>query len=423
MRLVGLAWRDAWASPVRMFLLSLGVAVGVAALALILALSNGVESIVMHKILGVLPDQVVVEPARTAIGPLQWATGPPLDDLVISKLEKLRGVRAVYRRLRIPLPAQINADYGGKKFYSDVLVEAVDQQLVEPDMPQVGAFAVHPPDQAIPVVLPSAMIDILNMGFSVNTGLPEINPSVIVGRHFLLTVGSSSFRSGPSIVRRCEIVGISPRVFVGGPSIPRGYVAQLDSLLRGRGGGVPPMAASSLTLMLTDPSNLPTVSEEIRRLGLGVPQQDKARTLGVVIRAITLTLGTFAGLILLVAATGIGNGMALTVRDEAGEIGLFRAVGASRGQIRALYLMRAGTVGLCGGVAGLVVTVTVTLIVNGMSERLVPGLVSGNERILALSCPHVLGCLAFGLLVSLLAGFLPARQAARLDPAAVLRER
>lgn len=424
MTLSRLAWQDAWASPIRMILLCIGVAVGVASLALILGLSAGVESIVMHKVLGVLPDQIVVEPQKTAFGFVQFSSGPALDEAMISKLENLPGVRAVYRQVRIQLPAQIDGEYSGRSFYTDVLVEAIEPHLVETDVPQAGAFAVRPMDQPIPVVLPSAMIDVLNMGLQINTGLPQINPSMLIGRHFELKIGTSSFKpGGPSVSTRCEIVGISPRVFVGGPSIPLGYLPQLDQMLRAQGGAMPPSTASSLTIMLKDPSDVPSVSAAIRELGLGAPLQEKARAVTAVIRGITLMLSLFALVILVVAGTGIGNGMALMVKDESGEIGLFRAVGASRGQIRLLYLLRAAAVGLCGGAAGVAVAAIAAICVNVAADRYVPGLLSGNERVVALSFVHVCAGLAFGLCASLLAGFLPARQAAQLDPAAVLRER
>lgn len=424
MTLAGLAWRDSWASPTRTLLLSIGVAVGVAALALILALSAGVESIVLHKVLGVLPDQIVVEPQTVAVGPVQLSPGLQLDEASIQKLQALPGVSAVYRRVRLPVPCQIHAEYSGQAFTSDALVEAVDPQLVEADLPRAGSFGFLPEGQAVPVVLPAAMIDVLNMGFSVNTGLPRINPNMVIGRHFTLFIGTSSFKRGQaSISMRCEIVGISSRVFVGGPSLPLGYLPRFDEMLKAQGSLLPTAPASSVTVMLKAPSELPAVSEAIRALGLAAPQQEKARTVTAVIRAITLMLSMFAVLILIVAGTGIGNGLALMVKDESGEIGLFRAVGASRVQIRGLYLMRAGVVGLSGGLAGLLVVGIITAIVNGMAERFVPGLLSGSERVIALSFAHIAAGLAFGLAASVGAGFIPARQAARLEPARVLRER
>lgn len=423
MTLSGLAWRDSWAAPTRTLLLAIGVAVGVAALALILGLSAGVESIVLRKVLGVLPDQIVVEPQKTGVGLLQLDSGPPLDDAMIARVSALPGVRAVYRRVRLPLPAHITAEYNGKSFYTDVLVEAVDPQLVEDDVPTNGAFAVHAEGEPVPVVLPSAMIDVLNMGFSVNTGLPAINPSVIIGRHFTLNLGSSSFRVGANFTQRCVIVGVSPRVFVGGPSLPLGYVPRFDALLKAQGAGLTLPPASSLTVMLASSSDLPAVSAAIVRLGLTAPMEEKARSVSAVIRGITLMLALFAGLVLVVAGTGIGNGLALMVKDESGEIGLFRAVGASRTQIRNLYLMRAGVVGLTGGLAGCVAALLLAWSVNLAVGRLVPGLLDGGERVVALGALHLAAGLGFGLIASLGAGLVPARQAARLEPARVLRER
>ncbi len=423
MNLLRLAWRDAWGSPTRMILLSIGVAVGVSALALILALSAGVQGIVLRKVIGVLPDQVVVEPVRYGIGPVSLQGGPSLNKALVKRLAAMSGVRAVYSRVRIPLPAHIDAEYRGHSFGSDLLVEAVDPKLVSADLTNPSLFHAPPPGQPMPVVLPSAMIDVLNMGFAVNTGLPQLNPSIIIGRHFTLTIGASSFKSGPSITLRAVIVGISPRVFVGGPSIPLDALPEITTALKARGVTLPDLAASSLTVMLTDPGALASVSEKIQRLGLAVPQLDKARTVKAVIRAITLSLGMFATLILVVAATGIGNGLTLMVKDESGEIGLFRAVGASRRQILTLYQMRAAIVGLCGGLAGVLTCIVISNVVNFIAAWYVPGLLNGSERVVALSVYDLGTGLAFGLVASLLAGLWPARQAARLDPAAVLRER
>ena len=175
--------------------------------------------------------------------------------------------------------------------------------------------------------------------------------------------------------------------------------------------------------MLKSPDYLPAVSAGIRSLGLAAPQEEKARSVTAVIRAITLMLALFAGLVLVVAGTGIGNGLALMVKDESGEIGLFRAVGASRGQIRTLYLMRAAVVGLTGGLAGTLVALVLTFAVNRAVDHFVPGLLDGNERVVALQLTHVLSGLGFGLAASIGAGLVPAQQAARLEPARVLRER
>ncbi len=421
-RLCALAWSDTRAALARLVLLAAGVAVGVAALAICFGVGAGVESVVTRRVLGVLPDRLVVEPATMALGPVKM-TGAAIDEDAIHRIQSLPGVTAVARRLRLPLPAHLTATYQGKSFYTDVIVEAVEPVLVEPDVPPPRAFAEKPPGEDVPAVLPAVMMDVLNVGFSVNTGLPQLNEQMILDHHFALNLGSSSFKWGPTVTLRCVVVGISSRIGVGGPALPYAYLPTLEQAIRARGGSLPTSGASSLTVLLESPEALPAVSDAVRQMGLDLPQQVRAAQVTASLRGVSLALSLFGLLVLAVAGTGIANGLALMVKDESGEIGLFRAVGASYRDVLALYLLRAAYVGLLGAAVGSLVALLGCAAINAAAARALPGLLSGNERLAALTVGHLLQALLFGVGASLLAGLLPAREAARTDPAAALRER
>lgn len=419
--LARLAWQDAWASPSRMLGLALGVALGTAALLLVLSAAVGVEDLVTRRFMGVLPDQVVVEPSAFTVGPLQVSGGPVLDDATIVRLGSIPGVKEALRRVQIALPASLRAEYNGTNLASDSLVEAVDPGLVEGDLRNPGSFSHRPAGEPVPVVLPAVMIDVLNMGFSVNTGLPRINLDLLLGRHFTLMIGSSSLRAGPTDTMRCEIVGISSNVGVGGPSLPIAYLPDIEAGLKRNGGMLPSPQATSVTLRLHSPRDLASVVEAVRKMGLATPLLDRSHKVALLIRAVAAVLSLFALLVLLVAGTGIANGIGLMVHEEAGEIGLFRALGASRGDILLLYLARAAFVGLVGAAAGLVLALVGSLALDRVASGWLPGATAGS--LVPLRAVPVALSIAFALAASILAGLLPARRAAALEPAAVLRER
>jgi ABC-type antimicrobial peptide transport system permease subunit len=420
--LARLAWSDAWAAPARLLMLSFGIAVGVAALALIMALTAGIEQILLHHVLGVLPDQVVVEPSKLDVGPLQLGGGASLDEALITRLRALPGVTAAYRREPLPLPANLRAEYAGKRIYTDVLVEAIDGALVGSDVP-AGVFVRRPPGQDVPVVFPAAMMQILNFGWSANTGLPALNPNMIIGHHFDLNIGSSSFKIGPTISMHCEIVGISAHVGVGGPSLPIDYLPELQRQMTMAGGNLPTPGAVSVTLQLASSESAAAVLEAVHAMGLATPQQERAGQLTAALRMVRVALSFFAIVILFVAATGIANGLALMVRDEAGEIGLFRAVGASRLQIRVLYLLRAGAFGVLGGAAGALLALTAAAAINALAARRLGMTLGTGDPVADCTLARMAGAAVFGLIISVLAGLAPAWQASQLDPAAILRER
>ena len=123
--------------------------------------------------------------------------------------------------------------------------------------------------------------------------------------------------------------------------------------------------------------------------------------------------GLFLGLgaiSLLVGAVGVGNIMLIGVLERRSEIGLRRALGATKGQIRAQFLAEAILLGLLGGGAGVAIGALATAIyasTRGWST-VIPALAWG-------------GGLGAALAIGALAGLLPALRAARLSPTEALR--
>ncbi|HVT18677.1 MAG TPA: ABC transporter permease [Thermoanaerobaculia bacterium] len=130
-----------------------------------------------------------------------------------------------------------------------------------------------------------------------------------------------------------------------------------------------------------------------------------------VMNVITLSVGAIAGISLLVGAVGILTMMWIAVGERTAEIGLARAVGASRGQVQLLFLAEAAALSTIGGGAG----VATGLGLAALLRLAVPGL--------PVETPAAFVALALGvsLATGLLSGVLPARRAAALDPVEALR--
>ncbi len=120
-----------------------------------------------------------------------------------------------------------------------------------------------------------------------------------------------------------------------------------------------------------------------------------------------LGLGTVA---LLVGAIGVANTMAISVLEWRGEIGLCRALGATRGHIRTQFLAEAILLAGIGGTVGVALGATCTALY-------------ATARGLAILIPPLGwgGGLAAALLSGAMAGLLPALRAARMAPAEALR--
>ncbi len=123
--------------------------------------------------------------------------------------------------------------------------------------------------------------------------------------------------------------------------------------------------------------------------------------------------GLFLGLgavALLVGGIGIANVMVIGVVERRGEIGLRRAIGATRAHIRRQFLTEALTLALLGGASGVVLGVAVTY---GYS------IVQGWRVIIPLAA--LVGGFAAALVIGAVAGLYPAIRAARVSPTEALR--
>ena len=132
---------------------------------------------------------------------------------------------------------------------------------------------------------------------------------------------------------------------------------------------------------------------------------------GNVMDVITMAVGAIAGISLLVGATGILTMMWIAVGERTGEIGLLRALGASAGQVQAVFLAEAVALATLGGIAG----IAVGLGLGALLRLVVPGLpVETPMR-------FVLAGLVVSFVTGVVAGVAPARRAAGLDPIEALR--
>jgi putative ABC transport system permease protein len=139
----------------------------------------------------------------------------------------------------------------------------------------------------------------------------------------------------------------------------------------------------------------------------------------IVIQTMLASVGALA---LLVASIGIANTMIMAVYERTREIGILKAVGAAPAQIRVLFVVEAALIGFLGGVTG---TVLGWLLGKGLNRLILVILewqkIDVRGTFFVVSWWLVLGAVAFGTLVGLLAGLYPAARAARLAPLDALR--
>lgn len=126
----------------------------------------------------------------------------------------------------------------------------------------------------------------------------------------------------------------------------------------------------------------------------------------------------FSAIAIIASIFGIINTQYISVLERTREIGLMKALGMRGGHVSRMFQLEAGWIGFLGGIIGAGFAVIAGLLMNPwISEQ--TGL--GEMSLLIFNPLHVAGVVLSLMLVAVLAGWFPARKAAKMDPVSALR--
>ena len=136
-----------------------------------------------------------------------------------------------------------------------------------------------------------------------------------------------------------------------------------------------------------------------------------------IIDAITYVLVAFVGISLVVSSIMIGVITLISVQERTKEIGILRAIGASKRDVSSMFNAETVIIGFGAGLLGVAVTVLLCIPINAILHQ-VTGIGSLNAYL-----PWQVGAVLVGIsvLLTLIAGVIPSRSAARKDPVVALR--
>ena len=435
-----LAIRNLREAFLRNSLTTLGISVGVASLVAMLSLGVGLQDLASDRLArSGLFDAIFVTPKSAAAnfrggqGPIFAPAEPPkpLDEEAREKMAALPNVVEVYPDIRFPTEIHFN----GNPF-------ATMAAGVVPSARKDGAF--------------DGMKGSFFSGPDADEAILQIDlarqlsdqPDSLIGKSVVLRYaerqplapdgGGKSAPDGFSIVpkeKNLRIVGIVETEPAGGiGSLGRGRLLiplelaqtlrttqanDLRDLLRDNPNQ---RSYESLTVRVNDPPKVKDVEELIKDMGFtAFSLTDASKSLSLVFTVFDLFLGIFGSLALVVASLGIVNTLVMAILERRREIGIFKALGASDRDIRRLFFVEAGTMGLLGGVLGLGIGRLIGLTINFGTNVYLKRRALPEISVTAVHWWMAGLAIIFAILISLAAGIYPASRAARLDPVEALR--
>lgn len=442
--LTELAGRNLREALLRNSLTTLGIAVGVASLVAMLSLGAGLQNLASQRLSqSGLFNAVFVTP-RTNFGAFGRAerltggpAGPPrtLDEDARRSIEKLPDVVEVYPEVRFP--TEIHFD--GNSYTTMVAGVPPSDRNDGAFDDMKGAFFSDP----------NASEAILQIDFARQL---SNQPDTLLGKQIVLryaerqplpaATGSDKSAAdaapGFSLVpheQNLRIVGIvetEPSPGFGGLGrgrllIPLAVaeklsVAQTSDLRDLLRDGPARHTYESLTVRMKSASKVQEAEDAIKQMGFGTfSLMDAAHNLRLFFAVFDLLLGIFGSLALVVASLGIINTLVMAILERRREIGVLKALGAADRDIRRLFFVEAGAMGLLGGIAGVVLGWLIAQAINFGTNAYLTRQKLPSITIALVPWWLVAAAIAFAIVVSLAAGMYPASRAARLNPIEALR--
>lgn len=398
-----------------------GVALGTGCLVFFLALGAGLGGVV-DEVFPVSTREVEVVVPQLAIGNILGEQ--KIETATVERLRKIRGVAAAYPKMQLRIPAVTRYDglFFGREIHMglEVVATGLMPELVGSDarMPFEDGGESRP----IPIVINRRLLELYNKVFAPQRNLPRLTDSMLIGFQIPVELGRSwvASRTLPQTRQTSlQVVGFSERATLAGVSMPLAAIERING-----GFGADAQTYSSVLLRAQSADDVPEVAAAVKKQGLEIDETEKryAVQIGAAVELVTLALSLLAVLITGLAAVNTMQTFYASVRERIREIGILRAVGATRGDVAAIVLVEAAATGLCGGVLGVILARAAGLAVDRLAQTGLPDFPFKPSTFFAFHAGQVAIGIGVALLAALLGAFLPARAAARLDPAKALTE-
>ncbi len=185
---------------------------------------------------------------------------------------------------------------------------------------------------------------------------------------------------------------------------------------------------STVLVKAEDISQVTAIEEDIKGMGFYTYSMESMReSMEESSRQVQLMLGGLGAISLFVAAIGITNTMIMSISERTREIGIMKALGCYVRDIRMLFLMEAGAIGMMGGILGCIVSLLLSVGINLVSMGVLGGgaitpdmfvqALIGGEGVTRISVVPVslMGfAVIFSIFVGLVSGYYPANKAVKI---------
>lgn len=415
--LIRIAFSNLWRRKLRTFLTVLAVVIGATLVTLMVSLGAGLQSFIVDQFGLMMPqDALIVSSSQSSFN----VHGNRPQEINITDIEKpfqkedLESIRAIDGVERIDFSISVPAVYisteGSDKIYTVFVNTAPDY---EAKMRQLVA-GTHFAEEASGECL-------ITYNYLESFGWDDAESAL--GRKITIAVGKLNLYAPEIKEYTFTVVGVIQRTLnTNEVLIPVDDAKDMARFYQGNPNiYTEEQPGSFLRVKVTDDALVMQVADEIKSLGFNAVTPDEILAeINNVFNIIQIALSAFGIIALVVAAIGIINTLMMAIYERTREIGVMKAVGATKGTIRLLFTAEGGILGFLGGFIGVAVAWVLGQLLNIIGSRtFLSDFPDFNMSVFPAWL--IFGIIGLTTVISLLAGLYPAKRASRLDPVEALR--
>lgn len=387
----------------RSLLTMLGIIIGVGSVVLMSSIGGSMEGVILGQISSLGPKSMVIFPGQQEGGASQMQAG--FDSLTLRDVEELKKLSSITRVAPV-IFVQGTVSYGREEaspqvfgttanFFLNQSIEVAEGRILTQEDDESASFvALLAPDTAEKLF---GNRDPLGKRITIG----DRNYTVV---GVTKALGSQFFQNADD---RIYVPFSVARQVSGQKYVNYLTMEAVDSF---------DLAFSDVRYLLRRQHGIDNPEDDETKDDFVVRSAEQAnQILGTVSLGLTMFITTIAGISLLVGGIGIMNIMLVSVTERTREIGLRKAIGATRGNILLQFLSEAVMLTCIGGLTGIAGGVGISFLAALLVGAVLP------DYVFVLSSTSILVSFGMAVLTGLVFGISPARRAASLPPMEALR--
>ncbi len=413
-----LALKNIKVRKLRTFLISFSITIGTMSLIIFLGLNEGIkkasfEELEKSKSLNEITVRPKVEESQ-ALAVFKTLTERRLQEKDLETIKNIEGVAFAYPETQFNEFTSLETNLMGYSLITDAMVFGIEEGYIKNDIKIANSW--NETNQPYPAIVSRKLLDIYNFTIAIPQGLPTISEKTLIGKEITMYPGFSTFfpdLKNKSDEIKLKVVGFSDKVSMVGITLPLNIVETLNQKYAPKS----KTQFHQIHVITNNPENTSEIAKTISSKNYSTHYLlEEVQNISAKVNYLTYALLAISILILSTSSLAIISTFLGQIAERIKELGLYRALGARKNQIKKLILIEASLIGLFGSILGILLGKTISIFINNYIEKKLEIFEIIPENFLIITPKIITIVLFFGTLIAIFSAYYPASKASNISP-------